>query len=465
MAVATGNTVLLGLAPELEYGVPDDKTAALEYLKPILPVTVGLNRAVSPGGEVNQSGFAEPGVPGPIAGTFDIGCRMSSATLLTYFEHLFGDCKKTELEAKKAYKYEFEPKVDGVDTSFGGVFALPPVDQHRIYGVKLSQISMQIGNNTAIPVRLTGFVSHGTRVGKAKAAAGNTGTYKYLPVVRGLVDPSIAATKSIFVKVTTASGGAFKFKVAVENSSGTPAPTFSGAEIVFATDPVTGRGVWQNLTDAAGADLGIWAENRDPLEIIWPGTATEFAGLAVGDIYEFPLAWTLPTATYLTGQRYTSAHQINKVRPITDPASDWAEFRTMSATITIPWPLTVDQGSGSRYVYGLERDGLFAPTLQLTRKHTDRDFVAFLEQHAQFEMETHFIGGQLTDASKTRERIVFKWGRVSVANLARPAQNDLAITETITLAGETDDAGTAPLKVEVYSDRGEHWTPVTPQSP
>ncbi|MCL4838793.1 MAG: hypothetical protein KJ058_12600, partial [Thermoanaerobaculia bacterium] len=187
----------------------------------------------------------------------------------------------------------------------------------------------------------------------------------------------------------------------------------------------------------------------------------DFALLALGDVWEFPLTWTLPTATYLGGQRYTSAHQINYVRPITDPASAWSEFRTLTSTITIPWPLTVDQGSGSRYVYGLDRDGLFAPTLQLTRKHTDRDFVEFLEQHAQFEMETHFLGQQL-EGGPHRESIVFKWGQVSVATLARPAQNDRAITETITLRGETNDSGDAPLTVEVITDRD--WTPATPQA-
>ena len=459
MAVATGNTVLLGLAPELEFGVPDDG-ATLEYLKPILPLNVGLNRTVSPGGEVNQSGFAEKGVPGPIAGVFDIGARMSSATLLMYLEHIFRSCVKSEPETD-VFKYVFSPDVDGVDTSFAGVFALPPIDQHWIHGVKLNQISMQIGNNTAIPVRLSGYVSHGTRVGAAVADAGNTGTYPYAPVIRGLVDPAIAATKSIFVKITKVAGGDYEFKVSVADSDGTPAPAYGGTAMDIAKDPTSGRGIWQNLTGDADEDLGVWAENRDPLEIIWPGAADDFALLALNDAWEFPLTWALPTATYVGGQRYTSAHQINYVRPITDPASSWSEFRTLTSTIKIPWPLTVDQGSGSRYVYGLDRDGLFAPTLQLTRKHTDRDFVGLMEHHDQPELETHFLGQQL-EGGPNRESIVFKWGQVSVATLARPAQNDRAITETITLRGETNDAGDAPLTVEVISDRD--WTPATPQA-
>lgn len=440
MAVATGNAILLALARELSFGVPDE-SQTFEYLKPILPANLGFNRVRSPGGEVNQSGFLEPGVPGPVTGPVDFACRMSAETLLMYLEHVMRGAERSTLETG-VYKYTFTPDLDGVDTSLWGIYATPPVDQHRLYGIKLSGMQMQIGNNTSIPVRFAGQIGHGTRLGAADADAGNTGTYTVAPIVRGLL--ASAAGGDIHVRVTDESPLTFK----VERTSGVP--TFPGSAIaaVYGSD---GQGTWQNLPDEAGLDLGIVDENYDPLEIVWPGDSTDHAGYVVGDTWVFPVTWALPTGyTYLAGQRFTSAHQKNRFRAV--GGSTWTEFRSLTAQLGVQWPLTVEQGSGSKYPYAFERDGVFSPTLQVARRYTDKTFVDYLEKHEPFEMETEFAG-QLLASGPNRESIKFIWANVQVNTRTAPAANDRAIQETVNLIGETNDAGDPPLTIEVITDR------------
>lgn len=440
---AAGNRALVGLAREQSFGIADP-AATLEYLRPILPLDLGLNRVESPSGEVNQSGYWEAGVPGPIGGPINLAARFSAATLLTYLEHIFGKVTKSTL-ATGIYQYVFEPDIPGKNTSLWGLWGLPPVDQGLLYGIKLSQLAMQIGNNTAIPARLTGQASHGTPVGLAVADGDNTGTYAMGPLLRGLPK---STTGSIFVTVSRVNTG-LQFKV--EQTAGTP--TFPGSAIDVVLDPDTLSGTWQNLVGATGLDLGYYAENKDPIEICWPGLAADHADLAIGDIFEFPNTWTLPTSvTYLGGQRFTSAHWLNEVRAL--GGSTWTPFRVKTGNLVFGWPTSVDGGSGSRYPYDLLRDGILTPTLQLVRSLTDRRFLAYLEQHLRFEMKTSFIGQQLS--ATYRESIVCEWTNVAVQTQASPVQNANAIQETITLRGETSDDGDLPVTVTVISDRD--WT-------
>jgi hypothetical protein len=441
MTVATGNAILLGLARELEFGIPD-AAAALEYMKPVLPANLGFVRSRAPGGEVNQSGFLEPGVPGPVTGPVDFAALLRAGALLMPLEHVIRGAAKATLEAG-VYKYTFTPDLEGVDTSFAGIFAKPPIDQHQLFGTKLNGLAMQIGNNNAIPARFSGFTAHGTRLGAAEADAGNTGTYTVAPIVRGLLASDTGGDIHVSITRVTTS---LQFKV--ERTAGVP--TFPGAAVDVAYDPSTGRAVYQNLQDEAGLDLGIWAENYDPLEIVFPGTATNHADYAVGDTWVIPVSWVLPDATYLGGQRFTSAHQKNRFRAI--GATTWDEFRSLTSQVGIQWPLTADQGSGSKYYYGLDRDGVFSATQQVVRKLTDRLFTDFLERHEPFEMETEWAGQQLANGPH-RESVKLIWSNVQVATRAAPAANDRAIQETIQLVGETNDAGDPPLVVEVITDR------------
>ena len=75
-------------------------------------------------------------------------------------------------------------------------------------------------------------------------------------------------------------------------------PTFPGPAAAVALD-ATGEAIWQNLQGADGLDLGFWEENRDPLEIVWPGTAADHAALAVGDIFTFAPRASGPTPSSL----------------------------------------------------------------------------------------------------------------------------------------------------------------------
>lgn len=443
---AAGNRALVGLAREQSFGVADP-AATVEYLRPILPLDVGLARTESAGGEVNQSGFWEAGVPGPIGGPMNLAARFSAATMLTYLEHILGKVTKSTLTTG-VYQYLFEPETPGKATSLWGIWGLPPVDQGLLYGIKFSQLALAIGNNTAIPARLTGTASHGTPVGLATPGGSNTGTYTMGPVLRGLPK---STTGKIYVKVTRVSTG-LQFKV--EQTAGVP--SYAGSAVDVVLDPTTLSGVFQNLQGSTGLDLGYYAENKDPLEICWPGTAADHADLAVNDVFEFDPTWDLPTGiTYIGGQRFTSAHWLNQVRAL--GGSTWTDFRTLTGNLTVGWPVSVDQGSGSRYAYGLDRDGIFTPTMQLVRKLTDRSFLGYLEEHERFEMKTSFLGAQLTAAY--RESVVFDWSNVAVTTQNAPVQNANAIQETVTLRGETSDSGDLPLTVTVITDRD--WTPAT----
>ena len=445
---AAGNRYLIGLAREQKFGQMDP-AAELEYLRPILPADVGLEHPEAASGEVNQSGYIEKGVPGPVAGPINLAARFSAVTVLAYLEHLFGSCTKTTL-ATGIYQYLFEPvRADlGVDTSFAGIYGLPPVEQGQLLGVKFSQMAMVIGNNTAIPCRLTGQIAHGTSIGVAVPAVANMGTYTMGPLIRGVPK---TRTGSIFIKVTRVSTG---LQVKLEQSSGVP--TFPGAAIDVVLDPDTLAGDWQNATGGDGLDLGYNGENRDPVEFCFPGTAADHADLAVGDIFELPLSWDLPDEiTYLGGQRFTSAHWINEYRAL--GGTTWIPYRALTGTLTLARPASIDQGSGSKYPYGLDRDGLLTPTLQFARKYNSSTFQRMAEEHKRFELRTSFVGAQLS--ATYRESIVATWSNVGIASRTAAPQNQNAINETVTLRGETSDDGDLPISIAVITDRS--FTPAT----
>jgi hypothetical protein len=119
-------------------------------------------------------------------------------------------------------------------------------------------------------------------------------------------DPSAGDVHVRVVRDVAAGGLRYKVKVSPA------APTFAAGadhDVVYGSD---GRARWLNLVDQNGRDVGIWdgKGNRDPVEVLLPGTATDHALIAVGDTWTFkaPLTWTDPVPTYLAGQRYTSAH-------------------------------------------------------------------------------------------------------------------------------------------------------------
>ena len=442
---ATGSAVLWAVGRERSFGVPG---GSLTTYKAVLPLDSDLLDAESEGAAVNQSGYLERGVPGPKGGKSTWSLSLTTGTILDFLEHLLGHVTKSVL-TPGIYQYLFHPSRNGVDTSFFALLSKSPVLRTWLYGLKFGKLSLAIGDNTEIPVKLEGLIAHGTRMGPPIAAPANTGAYTLGPYLRGALRTPAAGP--VHVQVTQVAGG---LQFQVEQTTG--APTFPGPPMGVVLDP-NGEALWQNLQGADGLDLGFWDENRDPLEIIWPGAAADHATLAVGDLYTFHPSghWTDPELPILSGfQRFTSAHWTVALRTA-GVATPWTTMRCRKGTLDLTWPLSEERGNGSRYPYALLRDGLFAPSLKIERALVDPFFADQAEAAARLEAQLAFTGRQL-DATH-RESITFTFASARIDAAKRVAKDARAIAEEITLIGETDDAITLPLTVEVITTRD--WSP------
>jgi hypothetical protein len=424
---ASGSAVLWAVGRERSFGVPG---GSLTAYKAVLPLDSDLLDSASEGAAVNQSGFLERGIPGPKGGKSTWSTSLTTGALLDFLEHLLGAVTKSELAAG-IYRYLFEPTRTGADTSFYALLSRSPVLRTWLYGLKLSKLSLAIGDNTEIPVKLEGLIGHGTRMGPPVPAAANTGAYSQGPYLRGGLRAPAAGP--VHVQVTRVAGG-LQFK-----AEQTPVvPTFPGAAVDIALD-AAGEAIWQNLQGAAGLDLGFWEENRDPLEIVWPGTAADHAALAIGDVFTFhpPGEWTDPEIPPLTGhQRFTSAHWTVALRTVGAPA--WTPMSCRKGTLELSWPISEERGNGSRYPYALLRDGLFAPSLKIERALVDPFFADHAEGAARLEAQLAFTGRQL--AAAFRESILFTFASARIDAAKRTAKDARTIPEEVTLVGETTES-------------------------
>jgi hypothetical protein len=413
-----------------------------------LPIDADLDSKELESKAVNQSGFLETGIPGSKDGKVAFSISLTGGTMLDFLEHIFGGVAKAEPESG-VFRYDFEPTRTGADTSFYALFAREPVLIHWLHGIKLGKLTWEIGDNAEIPCKMEGAVSHGTRLGANAAGGGNTGTYSRGPHLRGVLKDRTAG--DVWVKVTQVSP-VLQFKC--EQTTG--APAFAGSAVDVASD-ANGDAVWQNLQGADGLDLGLWAENRDPLEIIWPGQAADHADLAIGDIFRFraPGNWVAPAVPVLTGfGRYTSAHWILKLRSAGD--STWTEHRCRKGTVTIDWPINDERGSSSRYAFAQLRDGMFKPSLKLERALLDRFFADRGENRTRLEVELSFLGSQLGTGA-LRESMTLRFASARIDDEKRSVKDAKTIAEEINLVGETNALGDPPLAVEVITQRD--WTP------
>jgi hypothetical protein len=383
---ASGSAVLWAVGRERSFGIPG---TGLTAYKAVLPIDSDLLDSASEGAAVNQSGFLECGIPGPKGGKSSWSTSLTTGSILDFLEHLLGAATKTPLAAG-IFKYLFQPSRNGADTSFYALLSKSPVLRSWLYAIKFSKLSLAIGDNTEIPVKLEGLIGHGTRMGPPAPAAANAGAYQLGPHLRGtLRNPA----GPVHVLVSQVAGG-LQFK-----TEQTPeVPTFPGAPVDVVLD-AAGEANWQNLQGADGLDLGFWEENRDPLEIVWPGTAADHAALAVGDVFTFhpPGEWSDPDIPPLTGhQRFTSAHWTVALRTV--GAGAWTPMRCRKGELALSWPISEERGNGSRYPYALLRDGLFAPSLKIERALVDSFFADRAEGAARLEAQVAFTGRQLTAA-------------------------------------------------------------------
>jgi hypothetical protein len=451
MRAATGSSVLVAFGLEQAFGIPG--TGGLTAYRVNLPVTGDLVGSESQSGQANPSGFQERGVPGARGGKSSWSLPMRAPWMLEFLEHLFGGVVKATVQAgpPAVYKYTFTPTLSGVDTSFYGLFSKPPVERALQFGIKFESLEMEIGDKEEVPVKLDGFLGHGTRLGVATRT--ETGSYDLGPHIRGpLLDP---AAGSVHVRVTRVleSAGGLQFKV--EQTTGSP--TFPGTAVSVYIDPLTGRADWQNLQGSDGLDLGIWGENKDPLEIIFPGTAADHEDLDIGDTYEFPVTWADPAIPVATGgQRFTAAHWVTRFRPV--GGGTWFEKRVNTGSFKAQWPVTVNQANASRYAQGMDRDGIFLPTFNFKRAFYDLFFADASDRHSRVELQMAFEGRQLGTGAH-RESLTLTAPSVGIGESKRVPGKAQVVEEEVSLTGETNDAGDPPLTIEVITTR--NWTPTS----
>lgn len=455
---ATGSRTLFGLGlgrPETSvagYGIP---APSLIGYNVILPLEGVLGNAENPSGEVNPSGFRRAGVPGPRGGPFaNLGIPMNTSNLLELFWHLLGSVTKDEPQTD-VFTYTFVPDLDGpgATSHFTALAGSPPVSLWWLYGIMFGQLNMEIGDNTPIIPRLTGEIQHGTYLGAAVPSVSNTGTYTLGPWLRGLIaDPDGG---SVWVRITSVSPLEFKVIQSVAEPDG---PAWTAAATTFtALLDADGESVWQNVQSSEDdLDLGVWGENKDPLEIVIPGAAADHADLAVDDTFEFPLAgdWVAPALTAMSGQRFTSAHWVTRFRAI--GAGTWDTRAVRTGSIGLGLPVTAERGNTSRYPHQILRSGEVTATATFARAFIDTFFRDAMDRHDRLEMQLAFEGRQLGDGS-LREGAELTYPAAALTERASNPGDAGIVPETGTLTAETNDAGDPPVTVVVTTERD--WTP------
>lgn len=443
---ATGSAALIGFTREPFPGIRDT-AATVHYVRPALPANSRFGFAKNPAAEVNQSGFVEQGTPGAITGPIDFGCRFSVQTLFFLLTHFFRDITKSTLESG-VFQYVCELDRTLAERTLSLLYGIPPVDQLWQHNMLIGQLVANIGANTEVVARVTGQALHFTRLGSAVADAGNTGTWAYAPVCRGPLASEAAG--NVFLEVTDLAPLKFKLKQA----TGTTPPTMSGSTKITQLYGPDGNAIYVNGLADTGAEIGIFDENKDPFMVCVPGTAVQHADIDVGDVFYFPAPgeWDLPASpTYLAGQRFLSAHQLNQYS--TDNGSNWVDFNTQTSVLTVADPIAADNGSGSRYGFGLDRSGLqFNPTIQVAQKERSRAFRTLYELNEVVKLRTYFQG-QLLAGGPYRESLLLDWNAAQITALAAPVSGPASVIETTTFQGVTDDSGNAPLTVTLISDQ------------
>jgi len=453
---ATGRQIEWNVGIERRFMEPS-LVAQIGY-DPILPIKAGMIPAEVEGPQVNRLSLLTKGVPIEKVGDLEFTFPLTVDNLLEYFFNVYGDATKNVLQAGAVWEYVFtNPALDNfVDFSFYGIAGMPPVVRWINYGMKFASVEITIAAGQVVPCKLVGSQAHSTKMSLATPDAGNTGTYVGLPYLRGpLAVPTGDADEVISISISRdVAGGGVQFKV-FHGSEAVEAFTGAAVDLLLDSD---GNALWQNLQNQAGADLGYYAENKDPLEIIFPGVAAgtpNLSLLAIGDIFRFyPTGWALPSiASAVSANRFTRAHYLVEYREAgsVDP---YITTRADTGAIKIENPLSVETGGGSKYPHSIRRVGPVKPYVSFTRSFVDQVLMDYFEKHQRLDLRVSFIGQQLGDLSD-REKFQLVMPSAGLKQGAPVSGADIVV-ETVELTGETDDSGNPSSTLTVNSTRD--WT-------
>lgn len=197
-------------------------------------------------------------------------------------------------------------------------------------------------------------------------------------------------------------------------------------------------------------DFGYYDENYDPVDFIFPGDTTDHGDIDIGDRWDFSETWSDPVATYLAGQRFTSAHVLLDWRR--QGATTWNPFQVQNGALDCSREVSYSQGTGSRHPFSIDRDGEFMASLQIVRKYTDDTFLEFERSHEPFEMRVRLIGERMGTGAY-RESIVFEGGAAQVVSRTAPVAAATAVVETVNIDFNAEADGSAPIVATILTDR------------
>lgn len=513
---ARGNTSLIMLAPELECGIPALTGFQAYRINP--EGKFELIRSEADDGSLSPSGFATEGIPTTIRDDSPtLSLRLTTGHWLDFLYHFLRKVTKTTVAGGNAFKYVFEGDVAGPDFAFTVFGNLRPVESFLRQGWKAVSVEIPMtGDAAPIIGAMTGTMSQSQSYDLAVADGGNAGSYAG-PSIRGPVkfnglgDIHVQITNTaplefkaeitddatptfdspaIPVSVDGVTGrgtwqnaqGSVKIPGTVSVSAGTVGVVGVGTKFTKYIEPgmlvaILGEVIGVdsvaddlNLTLKAnhvagataeavkliGRDLGYYDENKDNVEVVWQGDATDLSTIALSDTWVFAEEFATRNPAFSKYDRFTGAHAQHFFREI--GSTDWIPFKGIASTIKMEWPVEPEEALGTRYLSANDRTGDLVAMLdpyEAVYREKNKEFIKWNEGHKRIEGKVEILGRQLGDGT-VREGFVFYFPYVGVGNPTRPISGAGRLTISSTLTATTDVNEVSPVTVEVYSERD--WT-------
>lgn len=273
---ASGSRILFAIKREAYPG--EGRDGDWRWFKVNLPNNVAPLRPELPTGAVNPSGFAEPGLPGPVTIPADMGIPLTAGGMLEFAELFFGAAAKTTPETG-VNLYTHQCDATGVLPTMAGMVCLPPThNRRRFYNGRVGGIVLAIPSAGAIQLRMPGSMfGHTTTMGEAVEDT-ITGTYALEPQVRGV--PGMTPKNALWAQVTDLTDDVPSWQFEACPLGGTPEFPSTQPDYQQQYD-VDGRARWINCQGAVQLS-GTVSVTAGQAAVTGVGTAFD-VDLAVGD--------------------------------------------------------------------------------------------------------------------------------------------------------------------------------------